>query len=79
MNVRNLLYLESELAELEATLDTMDEEALLTDDRRERIALLTMSDSWESLNMIANEGNPAAVERQKLIRSLREKLKEYCT
>jgi len=74
----NLLYLESELMELEAALDAMDEEDR-ANDGPERIPLLAMGRSWKLIKKMANDGNGAALKRQELILLVREKCKEYGT
>jgi hypothetical protein len=71
---RNLLYLQSELAELEARLDHFDEEDYLHGSREEKYVL----GNWPEFKAKADDANNTRErERMKLVMEIREKIKEY--
>jgi hypothetical protein len=72
LSARNLLYLQSELAELKARQDELDQEDFrgdLDDKRRAK--------DWKVLRDRADSGDVNARERLDLVHSIRSKLKEY--
>jgi hypothetical protein len=72
LSARNLLYLQSELAELKARQDELDQEDIrgnLDDKRRAK--------DWKVLRDRADSGDINARERLDLIHNIRSKLKEY--
>lgn len=76
LTARNLLYLQSELLELEAKQSALDE-----GDRRDGVLDFNLKPSartWETLVQRAAEpGNTRDRERLELIVEIREKVKEY--
>lgn len=77
LSARNLLYLQSELVELEAQQDTFDAEDLRsTTSTEERKS----TRDWRILKEKANEpGNIREKERLRLVEDIRNKIKEYST
>ena len=73
LSARNLLYLQSELVELEARQDALDAEALC--------GTLEGKDSarnWQTLKRRAAEpGNTGDKERLEVLQEIRKKIKEY--
>jgi len=72
LSARNLLYLQSELAELKARQDELDQEDFrgdLDDKRRAK--------DWKVLRDRADSGDTKARERLDLVHNIRSKLKEY--
>src|SRR6187549_1354832 len=67
LSSRNLLYLQSELSELEAQLDALDER-----DRKGGTEVKQFARNWEEARK-----NGGEKERVELVVKIREKLKEY--
>jgi hypothetical protein len=73
LSARNLLYLQSELAELQARQDAFDEE-----DRNASTETKGIASNWEAFRGKAEEpNNTREKERMDLIKEIRDKLKEY--
>ena len=73
LSARNLLYLQSELIELEAQQDQLDAE-----DLRGSIENKKSARSWQSLQQRANTiDNVREKERLRVVKEIREKIKEY--
>jgi Skp family chaperone for outer membrane proteins len=77
LSARNLLYLQSELTELEAKLDKLDEADLLGSLETKQNAR-----NWESLKAQAQSqsqhtGASKELERVELVLEIRAKMKEY--
>ena len=75
LSARNLLYLQSELVELEARQDALDAEYLrgTTEDKKS-------ARNWHTLKLRAAEpGNTAEKERVEISEEIRKKFKEYRT
>ena len=73
LSSRNLLYLQSELVELEALQDKYD-----ADDRKLATEEKTSTRNWEVFKNRAKEpGNVREKERMELMLEIRAKLKEY--
>jgi hypothetical protein len=73
LSARNLLYLQSELAELEAKQDTFDAEDLRASTEEKGVA-----SNWLAFKArAAEDGNEREKERMQLVREIREKIKEY--
>jgi uncharacterized protein DUF6594 len=66
---RNLLYLQSDLAELQAKLDDYDE-----DDRNGSLTIKESARNWEAFKQRTATDN---IERMRLVLELRCKIKEY--
>ena len=73
INVRNLLYLQSELISLEARLKECDEQ----DAADGTMDVMLSSKCWETLETRAAEGKPREAERMKLIRNIELARKRY--
>ena len=73
INVRNLLYLQSELMALEARLKECDEQ----DAADGTMDAMLSSKCWESIEIGAAEGRPREAERMKLIRDIELATKRY--
>jgi hypothetical protein len=72
--VRNLLYLQSELAELQARQGAFDlEDYSVTADIDAKVCAM----SWENSKKLAALGNPGQLERVKFAREIRDAIKEY--
>ena len=71
LSARNLLYLQSELAELEARQDRLDEE-----DRKRTTAEKESACNWQVFKERA-KCNPHEQERMEVVMQVRDKLKEY--
>ena len=75
LSARNLLYLQSELLELEARQDALDAE-----DSRGLIEDKESSRNWQSLQRKAAEpGNTRQKERVEVLKEIRKLMKEYRT
>ena len=74
LSSRNLLYLQSELAELKARQDAFDREDFRGDLEDKRRA-----NNWKVLKERADSRDAKAMERMELIHDIRLKLKEYRT
>jgi hypothetical protein len=72
---RNLLYLQSELAEMEAQLETFDAEDHKVEDGSLDMKCCAMK--WEKFRDMSATGNEEATKRMDLILAIRKKLKEY--
>jgi hypothetical protein len=73
LSARNLLYLQSELAELEARQETLDEE-----DLRGPMDTKSCARNWEIFSARAQDpSNQLEKERMELTMSIRAKIKEY--
>ena len=73
LSARNLLYLQSELADLQAQQDAFDEE-----DRNAGIEAKGIASNWEAFRKKAAEAdNGGQKERMELIKEIRGKMKEY--
>jgi hypothetical protein len=73
LSARNLLYLQSELAELEAKQDAFDREDLKAGTEEKASAR-----SWPVFKRRAEEGNnEREKERMDLVKEIREKIREY--
>ena len=73
LSARNLLYLQSELADLQAQQDAFDEE-----DRNAGIEVKGIASNWEAFRKKAAEvDNEGQKERMELIQEIRGKMKEY--
>ena len=77
INVRNLLYLQSELMALEARLKEYDEQDA-TEGMLDMDVMLSIK-CWETLAMRATENQPREAERLKLIRDIETATKRYST
>lgn len=74
LSARNLLYLQAELSTLEKKQDELDKQDFNSDE----IDVKDKARSWETLLAKAEDGNDDdAVERVKLAKAIREKIKEY--
>jgi hypothetical protein len=73
LGARNLLYLQSELAELERRQDEFDREDLLDDD----LATKKAARDWKSFEAASQNPGSKSEERMKLVKEIREKIKEY--
>lgn len=73
LGARNLLYLQSELLALEHELDGLDKEDALSSDMVAKDAART----WETLISRDAVNDEKAGRRLKLIKLIREKIKEY--
>ena len=73
INVRSLLYLQSELMSLEARLKECDEQ----DAADGTMDVMLSSKCWETLEIGAAEGRPREAERMKLIRDIELATKRY--
>ena len=75
LSARNLLYLQSELQELEERQDTLDTEDLHGDLQAKKSAR-----NWQVLKKRAKQqDNKREKDRLELVLEIREKLKEYST
>ena len=73
LSARNLLYLQSELVELEARQDALDAE-----DLRGTLEHKESARDWRTLRRKAAEpGNTGEKERVQVLEEIRQKLKEY--
>ena len=73
LSARNLLYMQSELVELEARQDALDAE-----DLQGTLEAKDSARNWQTLNKRASEtGNTKENERLELVRDIRKILKEY--
>ena len=70
---RNILYLQSELAELQRRQDEFDREDLLDDD----LGTKKNARDWRAFKDAATGGGSKAEERMRLVKEVREKIKEY--
>lgn len=73
LSARNILYLQSELAELQRKQDAFDKEDFL-DDSAEATSIAR---NWQTLEDSAQEDGSKAQRRMKLIMQIRAKVKEY--
>ncbi len=74
LSARNLLYLQAELSILEKKQDELDKEDLKSDD----IDAKDKARNWETLLARAEAGSDdAAEERVKVVKAIRDKIKEY--
>ena len=75
LSARNLLYMQSELIELEARQDALDAE-----DLQGTLEAKDSARNWQTLNRKASEpGNTKEKERLMLVGDIRKKLKDYRT
>ena len=75
LSARNLLYMQSELVELEARQDAFDAE-----DSRGTLEAKDSARNWQALNKKASEtGNTKEKERLMIVGDIRKKLKDYRT
>jgi hypothetical protein len=72
LSARNLLYLQSELAELEAKQDAFDKEDFKAGTEEKASAR-----SWPIFKQRAEENNKREKERMDLVKEIRGKIKEY--
>ena len=73
LSARNLLYMQSELVELEARQDAFDAE-----DSQGTLEAKDSARNWQTLNKRAAEtGNTKEKERLEVVRDIRKTLKEY--
>lgn len=73
LSARNLLYMQSELVELEAKQDALDAE-----DLQGTLEAKDSARNWQTLNKRATEtGNTKERERLEVVRDIRKTLKEY--
>jgi hypothetical protein len=74
LSARNLLYLQAELSILEKKQDELDKEDLNSDE----IDSKDKARNWEALLARAEAGSDdAAEERVKVVKAIRDKIKEY--
>lgn len=73
--MRNLLYLQSELAELQTCQDEYDAEDISLE-RGDRAAK-QCARNWESFTDAIKKGNGRQMKRMELVNEIRKKMKEY--
>ncbi len=74
LSARNLLYLQSELAELKAQQEELDRADYTGDQDDKKIAR-----DWKSFRKHADDGDAEGQKRVHLVHKIRSKLKEYST
>ena len=73
LSARNILYLQSELQELQSQQDKLDKEDGDGDDFK----LKRFARDYHALAEASKNGDAEAVKRMKLVKNIREKMKEY--
>ena len=73
LSARNLLCLQSELAELQRKQDAFDREDFLDDSAE----TTSRARNWEAFEGLVHQGDSKAQRRMQLVMQIREKVKEY--